>query len=207
MLFTVSVLRDKYIKGVEEYKSFGYPNLTQSPITLKIVNELHPSIKLYTNIDYSGATFFNPITYYNIYSLNSKSRGQKNAYFFTFKRIATGTPIVEHYVLQFVNGKLSVMPILKCDELGYAIPNKNDKEMLLLQGEWNKTAGEREDSHHKYSIYKYEYHSQRVEKKLIGTTKYKYAAAMNATILDIFNAIKRQEPAVVSDIDISDYEW
>lgn len=189
--FQLSVYVDK-----KDENLVNYEEIEEGPITLLLSNFDDGKVVFLKKLEERG--------YLNIqlYKVNSDSPNSEGRLYLDVTSHAGGSGLnFTVYYFYLRNNLPSLTPIFEGNELTYVLHNKNDKELLALNGIWDDF-NESHFDNHRFLITIYDYENG-FNKYNIGVTRYKYESLSSGE--DVLYDIKKREPNLLNEIDINDY--
>lgn len=205
--FSLTVCRDKLNEHLERFTESEEPTFEQSPMTIVFKNSNDGKCVYIKKFDFEPNDY--PYLNYSFY----KSQGQTlkdngKLYFYLNKSYGGSGSRSNTYLIDFKGNQINFSQLFESSgELTYIVYNKNDNEIIVLDGIWNMKEGEGHFANHRYKIKTYTYENNSFTEKEIGQTKFKYSSLdENKPISQILSDIKAKEPILLNGINLSDYK-
>jgi hypothetical protein len=205
--FSVTVLRDKFDEHFDEFSTEKESSYAQSPITLVFTNNADGKVVYLKKFDSKPNDY--PYLQYSFYKGQAQHLNDNGRLYFMLNKSYGGSGSQSiRYFINFKNNKINFSELCSSsEELSYIFYNKNDQEIIVLDGIWNTKENESHFANHRYSITKYTYSNNNFDKKLIGETTFKYSGLDdNKPFEQILIDIKTKEPLLFKDINVADYK-
>jgi hypothetical protein len=204
--FRVKVLRDKlelpknYRKREGEALIYG-----NGLITLLVENYQNQTVFVKKFDQYAS---HKPISTFNIFKgLGQPFEKEGKLYFMLNTSYGGSGSISNLYHIDFKNNHIIADELFSgSGELTYILWDKNDDDLIFMQGIWGK--GESHFADHRYKISKYTYNKNinSFYKSEIGETKLRYSSLdNNRTPKQVLADIKRNEPQLIGNIEPYNY--
>ena len=193
--FIIKVEREKFNNN---FQLFNEP--TSCPITILIINKDDGKIVYFQRI--TDGVYIN-CSMYKEHNKPLSSSGR--LYLFIERNFGGSGTKVTQYFLSFNAGEFELKKLTESNELSIFYYNKNDKDILRLDGVW-----ELEDGHfgnHRYKITKITFDSNGdwFQTKTIGETSLKYTCAGFNSKVPLLKDIQTKEPYLMKSEEISEY--
>lgn len=202
--FSVKVLRDNFNEHLERFlDDNNNPTFIQSPITLVFTSQANNKIVYIKKFDFDPNDY--PNLSYSFYKANTKDLTREGKLYLVLNKGYGGSGSQStRYYINFQDNKVNFSNLFNSNgELSYILYNKNDNEIIVLNGVWNMKENESHFANHRYIITKYTFINNSFEKKEIGLTKFKYASLDEAKpILQILTDIQTKEPILFKELDV-----
>jgi hypothetical protein len=205
--FSVTVLRDKFDEHFDEFSTEKEPSYAQSPITLVFTNNADGKVVYLKKFDSKPNDY--PYLQYSFYKGQAQHLNDNGRLYLMLNKAYGGSSSNSiRYFISLNDNKINFSELRSSnEELVSIFYNKNDEEILVLDGIWNTKENESHFENHRYAITKYTYNGKIFDKKLIGETKFKYSSLDdNKPISEILSDIKIKEPLLFKGINITDYK-
>ncbi len=105
-------------------------------------------------------------------------------------------------------GGIDANEILTFGELSYFAFDKDDKNIILIDGIWSFNENENEShfSKHRYKVYTFKQNGNNYIKTKLGETKFKYSSWDDGeSFKEILNEIRKREPELLTGVKIESY--
>ena len=206
-VFSLQVLRDKFNEHQEKFTENSEPNFEQSPMTVLLRSSSDKRTVYIKKFDFEPDD--NPSLIYLFYKGQSQDLADKGRLYLMLNKGygGSGSQSIRYY-FSFDGSKINLNQLFSSSgELSYIVYNKNDNEIILLEGIWNMKENESHFVNHRYVITKYTYRENYFDKKIIGQTKFKYSSLdEDKPIGQILIDIKAKEPLLLKGINLNDYK-
>ena len=211
--FSLKVLRDKFDEHLDkfleegEHSEEGEPSFIQSPMTVVLTNNADGKIIYIKKFDFEPNDY--PYLNYSFYKGQAQNLNDKGRLYLVLNKGygGSGSQSIRYYITYNEN-KINFSELFKSSgELSYIVYNKNDNEIIALDGIWNLEENESHFANHRYTITKYTYRNNSFDKTVIGQTQFKYSSLdEDKTIAQILIDIKTNEPVLLKGINLTDYK-
>ncbi|MBL0202169.1 MAG: hypothetical protein IPP81_19035 [Chitinophagaceae bacterium] len=205
--FSVKVLRDKFDEHLERFTENDEPNFEQSPMTVILTNGNDGKIIYIKKFDFEPNDY--PSLKYSFYKGQLQNLNDNGRLYLMLNKGygGSGSQSIRYYI-NFNENKINFSELFTSSgELSYIVYNKNDNEIIVLDGIWNMKENETHFASHRYTITKYTYRNNGYDKKVIGQTKFKYSSLdEEKPIAEILIDIKTKEPLLLKGINLTDYK-
>lgn len=205
--FSLKVLRDKFDEHLEKFIEDDEPYFTQSPMTVILTNNEDGKVVYLKKFDFEPNDY--PYLTYSFYKGQAQNLNDKGRLYLVLNKGygGSGSQSIRYYI-NFKENKIYFFELFTSSgELSYIVYNKNDNEIIVLDGIWNMKENESHFANHRYTITKYSYRDNRFDKKVIGQTKFKYSSLdEDKPIGQILIDIKTKEPLLLKGINLTDYK-
>lgn len=198
--FSISIQRDRYNERIQPYSdndSIDADNsIIYSPISVVFRNQDN-LIQLVQKYDYYPT---------ELYKIVNQDLSKSGRLYLVRRESANNAWILRtHYLVFLDEGEIRIREIFKSGTSSFVAYNKNDNEILIINSVWG--GGETAFEKHRQEIVKYRFdESNSLSSQNIGITKFKYGSEMtNMTASQVLNQIKRTEPNLLRNINLSDY--
>ena len=198
--FNISIQRDRYNERVQPYSdndSIDVDNsISYSPVSVVFRNQDN-LIQLVQKYDYYPTELYKGV---------SQDLSKSGRLYLVRRESANNAWVLRTHYLVFIDeGKIRIREIFKSGTLSFVAYNKNDNEILILNSVWG--TGETAFEKHRQEIVKYRFdESSSLSSQNSGITKFKYGNEMtDMTASQVLNQIKRTEPNLLRNINLSDY--
>jgi len=205
--FSLKVLRDKFDEHLDKFLEEDEPSFEQSPMTVILTNNANGKIAYLKKFDFQPNDY--PYINYSFYKGQAQDLSDNGRLYFMLNKSygGSGSQSIRYYIY-FNENKIYFSELFSSSgELSYIVYNKNDNEIIVLDGIWNMKENESHFANHRYIITKYTYHDGNFDKKVIGQTKFKYSSLdEDKPIGEILIDIKRKEPLLLKSINLIYYK-
>lgn len=198
--FNISMQRDRYNERIEPYSdndSIDVDNsISYSPVSVVFRNQDN-LIQLVQKYDYYPTELYKGV---------SQDLSKSGRLYLVRSESANNAWVLRtHYLVFIYEGEIRIREIFKSGTLSFVAYNKNDNEILILNSVWG--GGETAFEKHRQEIVKFRFdESHSLVSQNIGITKFKYGNEMtDMTASQVLNQIKRTEPNLLRNINLSDY--
>jgi hypothetical protein len=205
--FSLKVLRNKFDKHFNKFSAEKEPSYFQSPITVIFTNNADGKVVYLKKFDFGLNNY--PLLNYNFYKGQSQNLNKNGRFYFMLnKRYGESGSQNITYSINFNNNKINFIELCRTSgEYSYILYNKNDNEIIVLDGIWNTKENESHFANHRYNITKYTYRGNNFDKKLIGKTTFKYSSLDDYRPPEqIIIDIKIKEPLLLKSFNLGDYK-
>jgi hypothetical protein len=205
--FSFKILRDKLNEHLEKFTENGEPNFEQSPMTVILTNNNDGKIIYIKKFDFEPDDY--PSLSYSFYKGQSQHLNDNGKLYLMLNKGygGSGSRSIRYYI-NFKDNKINFSDLFSSSgELSYIVYNKNDNEIIVLDGIWNMKENESHFANHRYTITKYTFDKKGFDKKEIGQTKFKYSSlGEDKPISQILVDIKTKEPLLLKGIQLADFK-
>lgn len=204
--FSLQVLRDQFDEHTNRFSTEKEPSFTQSPITVIFTNNRDRKAAYIKKFDSAPDDY--PYLDYSFYKGQQQGLAVPGKLYMVLTRNYGGSGS-EHtwYYIHLKDNKIYCSSLFDPgNELSYLLYNRNDSEMVVLNGIWNMKENESHFADHRYKIARYVYNNGSYQKKDTTQTNFKYPCAdEHKTALQILTAIQAKESSVLSSINLAGY--
>ena len=205
--FSLKVLRDKFDEHLDKFSEEDEPSFTQSPMTVILTNNADGKVVYLKKFDFVPDDY--PYLTYSFYKGQAQNLNDNGRLYLMLNKGygGSGSQSIRYYI-NFNENKINFSELFSSSgELSYIVYNKNDNEIIVLDGIWNMKENESHFANHRYTITKYAYRDNSFDKKVIGQTKFKYSSLDDdKPIAQILIDIKTKEPLLLKGINLNDYK-
>jgi hypothetical protein len=198
--FNIRILRDKFDEHLERYSEkesdFSPNGFGASPVTILFTDKNN-------NIVYQEK-FDNDYSYFGK-GIGKKLNQAGRLYLYRLFSAGGSGYRLKNYFVFLQDGKLQIREMFETNELSYTVYNKNDNEILVVDGFMG--VDETHFADHRYKITKYTYQDNSFAEEEIGQTKFKYSSLDNdKPIAQILSEISTKEPSLLKGIELKDFK-
>ena len=204
--FSIKILRDQVDEQLNPFLEEDEPSFRQSPMTVIFINNTDGKVVYLKKFDSEPNDY--PYLNYSFYKSQDQSLNTNGKlYLLLNKNFGGSGSISNRYLIDYKDNKICFSHLFESSgELTYILYNKNDNEIIVLDGIWNTKEDESHFANHRYKIKKYSYTDGRFLEIEIGKTKFKYSSLdENKSNLEILKDIKTKEPLLLIDLKLSNY--
>jgi hypothetical protein len=204
--YSIKFFRDKYDEHLEQYggEELYAPGFEQSPITLVISKNNVPMYLKKFDLEP------NPYSWHNILKGQKQGLGNSGKLYLMISRNNGGSGSRSHwYYINGTDSTINLNKLFMCNEISYVVFNKNDNEILLLEGHWRGGEGETHFDNHRYAFKKYVFAENYFKEVEIGETEFKYPSPDDdgKNFQQVLIDIKTSEPILFESINVDDYKF
>ncbi|MBL0234684.1 MAG: hypothetical protein IPQ08_13640 [Chitinophagaceae bacterium] len=205
--FSIKVLRDRFDEHLDKFTEEDEPSFTQAPITVVFTRPTDDNPIYIKRFDFEPNDY--PYLNYSFYKGQEQNLSNPGKLYLLLNKGYGGSGSTSsRYFIDFKDREINLNPLFTSSgELSYIVYNRNDNEIIALDGIWNMDENESHFANHKYIITRYVNSKGSFDKEEIGQTKFKHSSLdENKTISQILSDIKVKEPSLLTRINLSDYD-